>query len=187
MPITTVVLVCSVCKKEFTRGAAEAARNKKAKRKIYCSPKCLGIAHAAYLGSHKESTNKNLDPRNHIDEYSPFRAHLNSIRQRAKEKCLELTITLCDLKDQWESQRGICPYTGWFMANPATCGVPRLTHPRRASVDRINPAAGYVPGNIQFVAYIANIAKHRFSSDDLIDFCKAVVMNLENKSLGEGI
>lgn len=45
---------------------------------------------------------------------------------------------------------------------------------KRASLDRKDPARGYVPDNVQFVCLIANYAKNAFSDEELVLFCKAV-------------
>jgi hypothetical protein len=47
--------------------------------------------------------------------------------------------------------------------------------PDRASLDRIDSSKGYVNGNIQFVSYMAQIAKNEFSDGELRSFCEAVV------------
>jgi hypothetical protein len=43
-----------------------------------------------------------------------------------------------------------------------------------ASVDRIDSSKGYTKDNIQFVCFMANIAKNKFSCDELINFCNLV-------------
>ena len=47
--------------------------------------------------------------------------------------------------------------------------------PDRASLDRIDSTKGYVKGNIQFVAVMAQYAKHGFTEQELLGFCKRVV------------
>ncbi|MEO1762237.1 MAG: hypothetical protein AAFR83_09750, partial [Cyanobacteria bacterium J06629_18] len=44
----------------------------------------------------------------------------------------------------------------------------------RASVDRIDSSIGYIRGNIEFVAVIANFAKNVFTKQDVIEFCHDV-------------
>ena len=44
----------------------------------------------------------------------------------------------------------------------------------RASVDRIDSSKGYTKDNIQFVAMIAQYAKHTFTEKELFTFCHAV-------------
>lgn len=110
----------------------------------------------------------------HRDDYSAFRQHLKNALLSGKRKRIVFALTVHDLKDQWDRQNGTCPFTGWSLINiPALC-VPTPLTPDRASLDRIDPAKGYVVGNIRFIAYIANIARHRFSDDQLIAFCAAV-------------
>ena len=44
-----------------------------------------------------------------VDHYSPFRVHLTKIRHRAKKDNKQCTLTIDDLKNQWDKQKGICP------------------------------------------------------------------------------
>lgn len=123
---------------------------------------------------------------NHLDEFSPFRWHLRNARQRAKKKQQELTITLKDLKSQWDKQKGVCPYTGWKLKNPATVtqadgsskNIRKMDlTPDRASLDRIDSNKGYIPGNIEFVSVMAQFGKRRWMKRQFIDFCHAVATN----------
>jgi hypothetical protein len=83
-------------------------------------------------------------------------------------------LTLQDLKEQWEHQGGICPYTGWKMITPKNTKERRVRSPAVASVDRIDSTKGYVKGNIEFVCYMAQCAKNSFNRQDVVDFCLAV-------------
>ena len=83
-----------------------------------------------------------------------------------------MEITAENLKTQWESQRGICPYTGWKLVLRSRKGGKRLLN--HASVDRIDSSRGYFPDNIQFVALMANYAKNSFEEKSMIAFCNAV-------------
>lgn len=110
------------------------------------------------------------------DEYSPFRQHLRLARRRVRASGRECNITLEYLKELWENQGGRCPYTGWKLDNPSTTNEYNGydLHPKRASLDRIDSARGYVPGNVQFVSVIANYGKRDFREEELLEFCKAV-------------
>jgi hypothetical protein len=81
------------------------------------------------------------------------------------------------VKAQWEKQNGICPYTGWNLVNVETSRQKLDKSPNKASLDRSESSIGYVPGNIQFVAMMANFAKNNFSSAQLVEFCRAVTAN----------
>ncbi len=132
---------------------------------------------------------------NRRDEYSPFRQHLISARKRFKSKGRECSITLKYLKELWEKQGGKCPYTGWKLDNPETTEHwnGRQLHPKTASLNRINTALGYIPGNVQFVSVIANFAKRDFPEDELlerIDYLETIVgirQGLDEFEQGEGI
>lgn len=125
------------------------------------------------------------------DEFSPFRYHLRNIKRHARQthsrnrvSPREISITLEDLKNQWDKQKGLCPLTGWRMINPITINrVPPLS-PRRASVDRIDSSKGYTKENIRFVCWMVQMAKHSFTDKEVIKFCQAVVLNegIKNES-----
>jgi len=78
---------------------------------------------------------------------SPFKAILSRAKQRKKE----FNLTLHDFYNQWQQQKGRCPYTGWVLKLPkANERLPKT--PDRASLDRIDSSLGYTPNNIQFVS-----------------------------------
>lgn len=115
-----------------------------------------------------------------VDEFSPFRQYLKRIRERNKKKQVgeQTDITLEFLKNQWEKQKGICPYTGIKMTLPKTtreheqkCG------PFRASLDRIDSNRGYMKDNVEFVCVVANLAKRNFSKRQFADLIQMIKIN----------
>ncbi len=173
--MVNVELTCEICGKVFLRRRGEVQRNKKLGRRVFCSRECTGIASIGNLPP-LEVTKKNLRRGKIPDKYSPFREYFKLIKRRTKERNEPLSLSIDDLKQQWEKQNGICPFTGWRLEIPRTSnwGECPIT-PRRASIDRIDSSIGYVLGNIQFVSVIANYCKHQFTDQDVIDFCRAVV------------
>lgn len=157
-------LVCEVCQKEFERTKGEVNRNLKKGRRIFCSRSCAGHHSIKNIAEHSKEW-KHLNPANQRDEFTPFREFLRSIKRRDKD----YDLTLFDIKEQWEKQNGICPYTGWELILETGNRLPK-----QASLDRIDSSKGYIKGNIQFVAYIANIAKSTYDEEVLFNFCKAV-------------
>jgi hypothetical protein len=107
----------------------------------------------------------------------PFLRHFSLAHRRARNKNIEFSITVEDLRQQWNKQGGACDYSGWKLDNPSRTieweGYPQ--HPRRASLDRIDSSKGYTKENVHFVSLIANYAKNEFTSEDLRNFCLAVV------------
>lgn len=147
-------------------------------RKAYCSRACGAKANIETTMPKEKRTHAHLKPGNRLDELSPFRWHLKNVRRRVKENKKKVyDITLEYLKELWESQDGKCPYTGWPMKNLECCTPDKqlpLT-PDRASLDRIDSSKGYIKGNVQFVCYMAQCCKGAFSSQQMIEFCEAVV------------
>ena len=119
--------------------------------------------------------------RSKTKEEGRFRTILNNIirnngkngRSRIKK---EINLTTEDIKNVWEKQNGICPYTGWKL-NLTRSGKAKA---KQASLDRIDSKKGYIKGNIQFVALMANLAKNTFEEEELISFCKAVSRNIKS-------
>jgi hypothetical protein len=83
------------------------------------------------------------------------------------------SITVEDLKQIWDAQRGLCPYTGWKLKLRSKEKVPIL-----ASVDRIDSSLGYVKTNVQFVSLIAQYAKNDWDADVIGKFGQAVVEHM---------
>ena len=102
--------------------------------------------------------------------YSPFRRIYNSVKNR-KKVC---NISIYDLREQWEKQKGICPYTGWRLTLPEKSSSKLRKAPDRASLDRIDSSKGYTKDNIQFVSLMAQYAKHDWNEVEVIKFFKSV-------------
>lgn len=165
-------IICECCGKTFERVTGEVNRSKRKGRPLYCSLQCSGKMNNRHLP--KGQYNQNLRIKTN-DEYSPFRRHLFSCKKSGK--CVE--VTLADLKNQWEKQKGICPYTGWQLKNIANTNYKFQLDktPDRASLDRKDSTKGYTKDNIQFISMMAQFAKNDFKEELLIEFCKAVVQH----------
>ena len=166
-----IKLKCENCGIEFERKIGEYHRNLKKNRRIFCSRKCCG--HGVTNNLPKEKNTIGLNSSNRKDDFSPFRWHFRNIKRRESKIC---AITLKDLKNQWEMQKGICPYTGWKLKNMETTNyldqLPKT--PDRASLDRIDSTKGYILGNIQFISLMAQYAKAHWKEENLFKFCEAV-------------
>ena len=177
--MSKIKLNCSICNKEFERKMGEYNRSIKFGRPQYCSRTCAGKANVVSLGKYCGDI-KNLKGKGKIwrkDEFTPFRYYLRSIKRRAYKKG-KTDITVEFLKQLWEEQRGICPFTGWKLLLPRNnkdTGNGNSIY--RASLDRINNSKGYIEGNVRFVAIIANYCRNNFTDNEVKLFCKAVVNN----------
>lgn len=168
-----IKLKCEICSKEFTRTNSHHNSNIKKGIGSFCGNSC---AAKSKIGSNYKRTKRG---RYEVDEYSPFRMMLGSAKGHAKTKNRDFNITLKYLKELWITQNGICPYTGWKMILRPTKNEQIILSPERASLDRIDSSKGYIEGNVQFVSWMAQLAKNKYSSEELYKFCKAVVDNKE--------
>ncbi len=85
---------------------------------------------------------------------------LYSARRRAKEKNLLCLITVDDILSV-VPQDGKCPALG----EELTYGSP--LNRNSASLDRIAPGVGYVPGNITVISFLANTIKQNATAGEL--------------------
>lgn len=174
-----VELECETCHKKFFRSKSEANRNAKIGRRIYCSLKCVDNFpnFNGKIGGHEHLA---AYCNNRLDEYSPFKIFLRCAKQHSTKRAIrreaagECSVTLADIKEQWDKQGGICPITGWMMRCPRTSGESLSHTPNRASLDRINSNKGYIKGNIQFIALMAQYAKNGWDDEAVIQFAHAV-------------
>ncbi|MBO0351698.1 hypothetical protein J0895_21975 [Phormidium pseudopriestleyi FRX01] len=180
----TAIVICEnpQCGQKFTKLLAEVKRSEKLGRQHFCSLTCYGQGKGVKQLSGKRTT-AHLKKGTEKDEFSPFRHPLKIIRKSVKHRKIEASVTLQDLKQIWDQQGGICPYTGWdLVLFPCTTDYQsRPLTTNRASVDRIDSAKGYSLDNIQFVAVMANLAKHSFKEAELLEFCQAVYQNYKSQ------
>jgi len=174
--------ICKTCGTEYLLYVGEINRKNKKGTPFYCSLSCSGKVNNTHLDKWRTSEgNKELCKKiskNRKDEYSEFRETLKRCRYRSKDGKKELSLTLTDLKEQWEKQNGKCPYLSQHLVLPLTTRNENKDNPNLiASLDRIDSAKGYVKGNIQFISQTLNYAKNKFDEEvllNLIDLLKKV-------------
>ncbi len=166
-----VTFICDFCKKEAEKPLSEYNRNLKLGRKNFCCRSCaIKYANVNKLHRFTDKCKNHLLSicNNRKDEYTGFRYILRNIHSRFKDVDIDLEY----LKQLWQSQNGICPYTGIHLILP--------THAKhdfffnRASLDRINSSKGYVKGNVQFIALPINLMKSTKSDIEIKQFLKQI-------------
>jgi hypothetical protein len=123
-----------------------------------------------------------------IDEYTPFRYLLKIINSRSKRYSDQNDprknfLSLSDLKNLWEKQNGICPYSGLNLILPT-----HSTHNNEkkflyASVDRIDSSLPYQDGNVQFISRSLNYGKQDMREDDFCKFLQDIKQPSENRKI----
>ena len=96
----------------------------------------------------------------------PERRILRFTKYSAKRKNLEFNLTIEDIVIP-----ELCPYLGV----PITTEYGNGRHPTNASIDRINPALGYVKGNIQIISFMANTMKSAATREQLLTFAHNII------------
>lgn len=172
----TIQLTCGWCAQTFSKPLKEVTRQRKKGREIFfcnlsCSANACLVPHS---GPHDPTSLLKRAYRREPDAFSPFRWFLKCAKQRG----LECDLTLETLKEMWDAQRGICPFTGWLLKLPYGASRRDKLHPDSASLDRIDSTKGYLKSNVRFVSVMANYARNRFTDQDVVNFAKAVVGSL---------
>lgn len=174
----TTTFICDWCGGEGIKATSEYNRNIKRGRKNYCCRECAGKgAGRTRTGipreySHSEENNTFLKSicGNRRDEYTPFRYSLRNAKKRFKDFDLDLEY----LKEVWENQKGICPYTGISLVLPENGNLDMIPLSKRASIDRIDSKKGYVKGNIQFISTPINYMKSTMTDLQTKQFLKEI-------------
>lgn len=171
----TVSLVCGVCGKAFEKPANEYRRRIKAGAvEFYCGLSCTSVHSNAV--SPRKGNPQYLIADNRKDKFTAIRWFLRRARNRTKRKG-PTDLTEEYLKELWELQKGICPFTGWTLRFPGPygwVGDDRLT-PDSASLDRIDCSKGYIQGNVRYVAVMANYARNKFNDEEVLKFARSIV------------
>ena len=175
----TIELKCPECETPFHRPLKEHRRSLKLKRQEFCSGTCSTIRRNKELTP--EERKKCYDISQHAgdrqDEYSPFRKFLSKSRFSIKRHGEGMNIDENYLREIWNIQKGICPYTGIKMLLPKNTSNKDGIHSlKKASLDRIDSSKGYLKGNVEFVCMAINMAKNSFTREQMKEFlCEIVV------------
>lgn len=97
------------------------------------------------------------------------KSYYTRILKHAKDRDLEVAVTIQDLWELYLGQNGRCSLTGQKIHFKSS--------DQSASLDRIDSSRGYVPGNIQWVLKHINVMKWHFSQIQFIRLCRLVAKN----------
>lgn len=166
-----VEITCEVCGDPFTRRKAEVDRSSRLGRKNFCDLSCANGFNSKEFP--RPETYKNLCPRV-PDGLEPFRWFMRVCLRRSVKKTETIDIDAQFLKELWELQSGICPFSGIYMVLPTSTKGWESPGFNSASLDRIDNRFGYLKGNVRFVTRMANLARSVYDDSILIDFCRSV-------------
>lgn len=168
-----IILDCECCKKSYEKDLSEFVRNSKLGRKSYCSINCA----AKDINSLSKVDIRNVydisqHSGNRMDEFSKFRYYIKLINLRNRKFA---SLSLEDLKQIWNKQKGICPYTNLKLILMDHT-FSHKNHPfyRIASLDRIDSSKGYTIDNVEFVSLAINFLKNKYTKQEVIEFLSII-------------
>lgn len=173
---TFIELVCLNCHKKFTREKRYYTYFlKKGQEKRFCSCKC----HLLYRYKNMDDESRKKIGNHLIKEDSTFNLCIHQAKFRNRKLKKEFDIDSEYLKELWNKQNGICPYTGIKMYLP-TCRAEYKRTPslEKLSLDRIDSNGGYTKGNVEFVCAGVNWMKHTYSQKVVHDFIGKIKVSI---------
>lgn len=116
-----------------------------------CVQCCKEIYHAKDRESYRNADNT-------------FSRQFSARRQRAKKLGIPFTITFDELE-----KPEFCPVLGVKLNYACSTGIDgkQTRDPNKASIDKLLPELGYVPGNVFVISWKANILKSNMCIDEL--------------------
>ena len=183
---THVHLTCTNCGKKFFKTIAEY-------KKQVCSRKCKGVEDSGWYCTKACAAQDRVSKQ--VDEKTPWRYCHAVAKGRAKRAGLTFSITIDDIIQLWDEQKGICPYTGWKMQYPVSAAdskdtiasSKKLSTPWHASIDRISSEIGYELGNVELVCLAVNYAKNKWTKEQMVEFWSPLQKNITNPDTWQGI
>ena len=114
------------------------------------------------------------------DKESFLKSLMQGCKTRAlKENKFKFDLTLEQLLELWDKQKGLCAISGLEMTTIKGKGK----MPLNASIDRIQPGQDYTISNIQLVCSHVNMMKSNLTEEELLEFCKAILKNHDKNNV----
>ena len=96
---------------------------------------------------------------------------------RAKEpEPLTWNLEIEQLYELWDHQEGKCALSGVYLTWQSGVGSQNFN----VSIDRKDPNKGYIPENIQLVAFRVNVMKHTLGESEFYWWCKNIIAKKED-------
>lgn len=159
----TESVICEQCGESFDKLSKEVKRSISLGRKQYCSRSCAGksVSNIQHLIKINPLDASHLNAYNRRDEFTGFRVHLRRLNNRNKK----VDLTLQDLKSVFESQNGICPYSGVKLIFAPSSGKSNPIY--TMSIDRKDSSLDYTKNNIQFTSIAMNHLKNNMTEEQM--------------------
>jgi len=159
----TRLVQCAHCGTSFTKSIVAIDQEKKTQRQHFCSLSCVNDYNIALV----ESIEKELRIFNHI---------LSLVDENPEKVKTSSDIDVLYLRTILENQNGRCIYSKVPLVLP-TAGAEAEDVLSTAVIDKINPTAGYVKGNIQFISVAMSYIKRDLSHEKTLKLVKLIKAN----------
>jgi hypothetical protein len=175
----TTLLICPLCNKEYYKTNSEINRNLKLNRLNFCSIKCASkykLSLDDHLNIYRNSKNnkQHLKKLNNISKEKSLYNFKYYLRSTIKTRQF-INLTTEYLKELWDKQKGICPYTNIKLIPQTLSKSINSNNPYEyASLDRIDSSKGYIEGNVEFVSLGINLLKNKYSKKVVINFLNII-------------
>lgn len=103
-----------------------------------------------------------------------IRSRFAAYKCRAKEINVPFNLTPEFLNELWIKQKGICYYTHNVIDFNFISESQKHPHLLTPSLDRLNPIAGYVIGNVVWCSYKVNRMKNDIPYEEFISLCNII-------------
>ena len=168
--------ICHNCNVEFEKPLTEIKRSEKIGRKHFCNRACAGKYNLKNFGDKRFDYDISQHSGNRKDIYTKFKYHFRNIIKRNKTRDIEISITIDDLKEQWEKQNGICEFTGIKLEISSYSRIEKNPI-YSASLDRIDSSIGYTKDNIRWISRAINWMKNDMSDEMTWELINILVQN----------
>src|SRR4051812_12165044 len=107
----------------------------------------------------------------------PFFRHCSGAKARSQQRGLDFSITPDSLREQWKVQDGRCYWLGveLLLTRLRRSELP----PTKATLDRLDPAAGYVVGNVVWASAFANFGRGSATVEEFRAFLAVIGVGTE--------
>ena len=115
---------------------------------------------------------------NRKNKNTGFNYHFRNIKKR--NQIVEITID--DLINQWEIQKGICPFSGVKLEMSSYSKI-KKNPIYSASLDRIDSSLGYIKNNIRWVSRAINWMKNDMLDEQVNELIEILIKNKDDKMI----
>lgn len=154
--------------KAYHRAYQEKHRERLAQRQAELYQKNKVARRAYSLQWHRDNRERAIEISRQWHRAQPWWSLIRGAKERAVKKGVPFSLTLTWGRETWT---GVCSLTGLSFVEKIGNGP----GPRSPSIDRIDPALGYVPSNCRFILACVNSFKHSGTEAEMFEVIDALM------------